>query len=198
MTPLVWAILLLIVALALIFIEVFIPSGGLIGVLAALATVGAIVLAFMSGWKAGVVMLLCTMATVPIVVVAAIKTLPHTPMGKRVLLGPEDAGQTQSSGEGPRKLQDWIGRVGVAKTKMLPSGAVVIDGETVDAVSEGMAIEPGQTVRVADVRGNRIVVRIDEKATVEITKPTVNAATGDPLEQPAELLGLESLDDPVV
>ena len=42
---------------------------------------------------------------------------------------------------------------------MLPSGAVAFEELTVDAVSEGMAIEAGQKVRVVDVRGNRVVVR---------------------------------------
>ena len=59
--------------------------------------------------------------------------------------------------EDPRRA--LMGRVGVARTKMLPSGAVEIDGQMIDAVTQGQAIEPGTYVVVSEVRANRVVVR---------------------------------------
>jgi hypothetical protein len=72
---------------------------------------------------------------------------------------------------------------------MLPSGIVVVDGESLDAVSEGMAIDPGQAVRVTAVRTNRIVVRLEEDL------PGPAPAAGDVLSQPAATIGLNILDD---
>ena len=72
----------------------------------------------------------------------------------------------------------------------------MIDGETLDAVSEGMVIEPEQPVYVVDVRGNRIVVRLDDR--LNESQSSDDGALGDDLlSQPAESLGLESLEDPL-
>ena len=72
---------------------------------------------------------------------------------------------------------------------MLPSGAVVIDGRTIDALSEGTPIEAGQRVRVIEVRGNRVVVRLAEGEQ--------GPPSDDVLSQPIETLGLDSLEDPL-
>ena len=85
-----------------------------------------------------------------------------------------------------------VGRVGTARSKMLPSGAVLIDGQLFDAVSQGMAIDPGQHVVVMEVRGNRVVVRPandDERPDEQHPEQL--------LSRPIEELGLESLDDPL-
>jgi membrane-bound ClpP family serine protease len=70
---------------------------------------------------------------------------------------------------------------------MLPSGAVTIDGRTINAVSEGVPIDAGQRVRVIDVHGNRVVVR-----------PVDDASAGpDSLSRPIEAVGLDPFDDPL-
>ena len=99
------------------------------------------------------------------------------------------------------------GRVGVAKTKMLPSGAIIIDGTAYDAISDGMPIDPGEPVRVISVRANRVLVR---PATVQEAlenaapgatpppAPSAIAAAGAPAsaDEPADLLSrpLEEMD----
>jgi len=79
---------------------------------------------------------------------------------------------------------------------MLPSGSVTIDGKTHDAVTEGMPIEPGQSIRVVDVRTNRIVVRPTSEQPPEV-RPANSLAADDPLSQPIDALGLEGLDEPL-
>ena len=76
---------------------------------------------------------------------------------------------------------------------MLPSGAVEIDGQMVDAVSQGQAIEPGQNVVVMEVRANRVVVR----PAKENERPGRPTSTADLLSRPIEELGIESLEDPL-
>jgi membrane protein implicated in regulation of membrane protease activity len=88
-----------------------------------------------------------------------------------------------------RRLKELVGQVGRAKSKMLPSGAVEIGGRTVDALSEGMAVDPGQMVRVIEVRGTRVVVR-----PVEAEAPA--AADGD-LARPIDTVGLNPFEDPL-
>ena len=92
-----------------------------------------------------------------------------------------------------RGLGELIGRRGTAKTKMLPSGTVLIDGRSYDAFSEGMPIEPNQTIQVVDVRTNRIVVRPAEGEPPPVDIETSN----DILSQPIDSLGLNDIDEPL-
>ena len=58
-----------------------------------------------------------------------------------------------------RGLRELVGRTGQARSKMLPSGAILIDGRTIDAYTEGVPIEAGQRVIVLDVHGTNVLVR---------------------------------------
>lgn len=54
---------------------------------------------------------------------------------------------------------DLIGKIGTTKTPLRPSGTVVIDGERIDAVAEGVFIMAGKEVAIVKTEGARIVVR---------------------------------------
>jgi len=157
--PWVWAVILLAIGLSLAILEVFLPSGGLIGFLSAATIIAAVVLAFRQGSIVGLAVLSGTLVAVPVVVALALKFWPDTPMGQRMLLQPPESDEILPDVPRQRQLKALIGRLGHAKSKMLPSGAVTIDGHTIDALSEGIPIEIGQRVRVIEVRGNRVVVR---------------------------------------
>ena len=79
---------------------------------------------------------------------------------------------------------------------MLPSGAVIIDGRTYDAVTEGIPLEEGQAIIVVDVRTNRIVVRPSDEQPAKTT-PVAPFASDDPLSQPVDTLGIDGLDEPL-
>src|SRR5688500_1192842 len=86
MDPLVWAGLLLLLGLALVMTEVFVPSGGILGVLALTSIVVAIVLAFLqSGALAGFLFVLVSLVAVPTILFLAFQWLPETAVGKRLL-----------------------------------------------------------------------------------------------------------------
>ena len=92
--------------------------------------------------------------------------------------------------EDPRRA--LIGRVGVARSKMLPSGAVEIDGQMIDAVTQGQAIEPGTYVVVS--RCGRIAWSCGPAGKDQ--RPS-HQNPNDVLSRPIEELGIESLDDPL-
>jgi membrane-bound ClpP family serine protease len=187
-----WAILLLLVGCALVVLEVFIPSGGIISILSGVAFITAILVASWEGPTTGpvtgFVFAAITLFAVPTLVAVAFKYWPKTRMGKAFLgelpredeVAPEDSRRT------------LIGRVGVARSKMLPSGAVEIDGQMIDAVSQGQAIEPGAYVVVVEVRANRVVVR----AAGKDQRPS-HPNPKDILSRPIDELGIESLGDPL-
>ncbi len=187
--PLVWSILLMLVGCVVLVLEVFIPSGGLLSVLSAAAFIGSIIIAFERGPMTGFSFLMTTVVAVPVVIVLAFHFWPKTRIGK-AFLG-ELPTEADVLPDDPRR--ELLGRVGVTRSKMLPSGAVEIEGHMVDAITRGKAIEPGQYVVVTEVRANRVVVR-PAKPDERPGKPISNA---DPLSRPIEELGLESLDDPL-
>ena len=189
MDPIAWAIVLIVIGCALVVLEVFIPSGGLISFLATLALLGGLVMAFRHDAATGLGFLVLTVIAVPTVVGLAFKYWPRTPMGK-AFLG-ELAHEGDMVPDDPRR--ELVGRVGIAKSKMLPSGAIQIDGKTIDAISQGMAIEPEQAVVVVEVKGNRVMVRLaDEEETNRAA-----VVSDDLLSKSIDELGLESLEDPL-
>jgi membrane-bound serine protease (ClpP class) len=86
-----------------------------------------------------------------------------------------------------------VGKVGVAQSMMLPSGAVLIDGQLIDAVSQGLAIDPGQPVVVVEVKANRVMVRPARPHEVR----TADLRPDDLLSRPIQDFGIESLDEPL-
>ncbi|HVT27954.1 MAG TPA: NfeD family protein, partial [Lacipirellulaceae bacterium] len=166
--------------------------GGIISILAAIAFITSILIASWegptTGPATGFIFAAITVLAVPSLVAVAFKYWPKTRMGKAFLgeLPRED----EVLPEDPRRA--LLGRVGVARSKMLPSGAVEIDGQMIDAVSQGQAIEPGTYVVVVEVRANRVVVRPagkDQRPTQRDPK--------DILSRPIDELGIESFEDPL-
>ena len=189
MEPLVWSTLLLLLGLTLVMAEVFVPSGGILGLLAITSLLASVSLAFYhEGAQVGLVFLTVTAVLVPSALVLAFRYWPQTPMGRRILLDVPRGEEVLPDTPERRTLRQLVGKLGVAKTVMLPSGAIVIDGRTIDALSEGMPIEAGQQVRVIEVHGNRVVVRPSDGPS---------PSSEDVLSQPIESLGLDSLEDPL-
>jgi membrane-bound serine protease (ClpP class) len=187
--PLTWAIILLLVGCALVVLEVFIPSGGILGLLSGLSILASVIFAFRRDVTSGMVLLLIALLAVPSVLALAFKIWPMTPLGKAFL------------GELPREedlkpvdtRRELVGRWGVARSKMLPSGSVLVDGQWLDAVAQGDAVEPGEPVIVVEVRGNRVVVRRADPDEV----PGETARPQDLLSKPIDQLGLEEFDEPI-
>jgi membrane-bound serine protease (ClpP class) len=191
MDPLVWSVLLLFLGLALVCVEVFVPSGGMLGFLAILSLMTGIILAFYHrGAEVGFLFLTVTAVAVPAALVLAFRYWPKTPMGRRLLLDVPSGEEVLPDSPRRQQLKQLVGKVGVAKSLMMPSGAVTIEGHTIDAMSEGIPIDAGQRVRVIEVRGTRVLVR-----PLDDSEPAT--AGDDVLSQPIETLGLDSLDDPL-
>jgi len=187
--PLTLAVLCLLLGCALIVLEVFIPSGGILSFFSVVAIVASLAVAFRRDTTTGLAFLVMTVIAVPSVVALAFKYWPLTPMGK-AFLG-ELLSEEESQPDDPRR--ELVGRVGIAKSTMLPSGAILIDDQLIDAISQGAAIESGRAIVVVEVKGNRVVVRQadDEEARQATIDPS------EMLAKPIEELGLESLEDPL-
>ena len=93
-----------------------------------------------------------------IVGVALIRAmLPHVPLFRGLAMETPDPATIDTK----ERLADFAnleGRQGVATTPLRPSGKARFDEQIVAVVSDGTSIGAGEAVRVAEVRGNRIVV----------------------------------------
>lgn len=180
-------ILLLLLFLFLFTLEFFIPSGGIIGIAAGAVLIAAIVVAFLHSFTLGMVTLLAGMVLVPLAFAIMVRVWPRTSIGKNILAAPVVAEKRATHAE-------WLNRVGVAKTNLLPSGLIEIDGKRLDAISTGVPIDQGTVIEVVSVHGNKIHVRPTDKA-LPSRQPA--AAEMPTLETPVESLGLDDLTEPL-
>lgn len=187
--PIGWAIVLLVVGCGFLILEVFIPSGGLLSFFAFVALVASMIVAFNRNLTTGLSFMAIALLAVPLAVGVAFMLWPKTPMGKAIL--GELPSEEETRPDDPRRA--LVGRVGVAQSLMLPSGAILIDGKLIDAVSQGIAIDPGQPVVVVEVKANRVMVRPAGAAETQAAA----FESDDVLSRPIEEFGFDSLEDPL-
>jgi hypothetical protein len=111
MTALVWVVVLLVVGLVVMVLEVFLPSGGILGFLSLTAIVAAIATAFLElGATAGFVVLAVATVVVPVVLALAFRWFPDTPLGRRVLPPPPEPFDVAPAAARRRELEKLVGR----------------------------------------------------------------------------------------
>lgn len=187
---------LLILFVVLLVGEFFIPSAGTVGFAAAVAAVSSIVIAFTHSTTAGFIFLTAVAVATPLILYGVILYWPHTTIGRLILN--RRPGQTDEPTESRLKTgerrKDLVGRVGVAKTNLLPSGLVVIEGKRLDAVSDGSPIDAGTDVVVVSVVAGKLRVRIASRADLQPEQVEVERRS-EAIETTLASLDLDDLDD---
>lgn len=160
-----WALILILLGLTLLIMEVFLPSGGLLLILALTSLVSGVTMIFFTpesdggGTQTGLVAILGLFVAIPLLIGIAFYFWPYTPFGKRMLLkGPtEDANLSQT----PQalELEQFRGHVGKTLTPHQPSGTTLISGKRLDSITEGMFIDANQMVKVINIRDRYLVIR---------------------------------------
>jgi membrane-bound serine protease (ClpP class) len=135
--------------LVFLVLEVFVPSGGILGILSLGSTAFGIYGLFHQGHTiVAVLTMLFFIAFFLAMVKVMIRRLRFT-----TALTPG----TSSSVD--RRIADLVGREGVTLTALRPAGMALIEGRKVDVVTLGDFIEKDAPIRVVDNSGNRVVVR---------------------------------------
>lgn len=153
-----WGIILLVGSLALVILEVFVPSAGLISLLAAAVGIGGLACLYKYDWMWGLIATLVMLILAPLTFFAGMNVMPSTPMGKRMLFGEEGEDRPAISDE-PNVLAAMVGKSGEAVTDLRPVGMVRVDGVRLQARSETALIQAGASIRVTGVDGPVIKVR---------------------------------------
>lgn len=150
-----WPIVLFVLGLVLIVLEFLFPSLGALGAAAAISLIAAVAWAFSQDVSFGLNLLVASAIGVPVAILAGMKLLPKSPLGK-VLVNP-GATFTEPGAVDPRDAS-LLGQEGVVDSLLRPAGVAIFDGRRVDVVSRGEAIEAGTRVKVIELAGNRVVV----------------------------------------
>lgn len=189
MPPIAVSIILVLAGFACIFLELLLPSAGIIALVSGTLLVSGIVVGFSAGTLPGMIIMGVTIIALPIVVMFLIQIWPNTPIGRRLFSALPTKEEVEPDQDRLNSLESLVGRNGISRSKLLPAGSITIDGKHYDAVSDGLPIEKDQKITVVSVKAQRIFVR-----------PMIQAATergANSLDQSIESLGLESIDDPL-
>lgn len=158
-----WAIILLILGLGFLILEILIPSGGILGTITAVLMVSSISCAWTAWYSKTPVafwaFLAVLAAGIPASIFGALKALPYTPLAGTVLLKPPKADELTPFQQEISKLRELVGQLGTTVTVLNPSGIVIVAGERLQALTQGMMIAAQASVVVIDVRGVNLVVR---------------------------------------
>ena len=166
MSPVVWVAALFLVGIGVIVLEVFVPSGGVLGFVSVAAIIAAIATAFLElGVGAGTAMIALSVVVVPVILGLAFRWFPETPLGRRVLPAPPEAADVVPDAPRRRRARDLVGQRGRTTSDLLPWGTVEVGSESLDGVSEGGPIDAGSEIIVVAAQGAAVVVRPAPVAT---------------------------------
>jgi len=162
---LLWGFGLFAIAALLLVLEVFIPSGGIIGGMSLVAALAGVVVFWRYSATWGLASLLAVLVLTPAAVAFAFKVWPHTPIGRLMILGdPLEAEQEAMERAEASRLERaerdaLLNQEGVALTDLRPGGTIRVGKERFDALAEGPTIESGEKVRVVGFETGQVKVR---------------------------------------
>ncbi len=177
-TQLLWPVACLVAGLLLLIIEVFVPSGGVIGFLSVGLLIFSLWQAFAISTSVGAIFLLVLVFLLPLTLALAIRIWPKTPLGKWLFLKPPLQEDVKSAISGPR-LDHLIGQIGRAITPLRPSGLVDFDGRRLDALAEEGLIPKGAIIRAVHIRGSQLVVRAATLPAIDESVPSMDELTSN-------------------
>ena len=157
---LVWGVVLMAVAVALFFVEVFLPTGGVVGGLSGAAAIAGVVMLFRVDSTLGLIAALLCLLALPFMMVFALKVWPDTPFARWVTLENEEADEAPSvRGDEPAsEAGPAVGDTGKTLTPLFPVGTCLLGGRRRECLARRGTIDAGAEVRVVRVKDNEVYV----------------------------------------
>ncbi len=154
-----FAIIVFLFGVLMLMVEIFVPGFGVFGIAGILGIFGSIIMASSSAYQA-LISILIALIVSSIIIALIIKYLPKRNLSKTLFLG---TNLTKESGfVSSKEVVAYIGMTAKTLTFLRPSGKIEIDGQMLDAISEGRYIEKDKIVVVLSVEGSRIIVKEKE------------------------------------
>lgn len=152
----VWALIAFGIAIVLVILEAFLPSGGIMGGLAGVCAIVGIALFFGFDTTWGLVSMAFTFLSLPFILAGMIWIWPSTPIGRALTLKDEPRAENAGDNDGPAIE---VGATGEALTDLRPVGACKLGGKRTDCFAIAGVIEKGSAVKVVGVEGSTIRVK---------------------------------------
>lgn len=153
------ALLFFVLAAVLAFVDLFLPTGGILSILGGISAVACVTFAFQHSILAGTIAVVMVVAAAPLLFAMAVKIWPMTPIGKRVLLKQPEKKSGQLVATEIADARELIGRELVLDASIFPSGIAELDGKSIRVTAEGGYLEAETQVRLVDYRDREYVVR---------------------------------------
>ena len=150
MDPLALILIFMAVGLGLIVAELFIPSGGILGIAAAGFIVAAVISAFFISPWAGLGLLLTILFLTPFVFSLVMRVWKNSRAGRAVIL----TGTTPT----PEKPRAQLDSVGTTTSALRPMGEAQFGNLTFEVIAELGSLDRGTRVRVVDYRQDGVAV----------------------------------------
>ena len=148
-------IILQLVGILVVIAEIIIPSGGILGILAAGLFGYSLYIVFSQvSATSGMVFVMADLVIIPVLVYIGIKVLAKSPVTLRTRLSKTDGVTSQDTAQNA-----FLGMEGRTVTDLRPSGVAIIDRQRVDVVTRGEYLEKETDIVVTAVRGNQIIVK---------------------------------------
>lgn len=210
------ALLLYVVAVVLVILDLFLPTGGLLSLLAAISAVASVMFAFRESANSGAIVLLMVLMTVPALVALAVRIWPKTPIGRRVILGgAEPPEESEAELREKQRIEGLLGSVITVDADLMPSGSARIGGVMANVIAESGYIEAGQNCELVAFRERQFILRPTTRSPREpegsqsrsqdsdFGPTSLDAPSGEPvaeegeslLDLPVEQFGLDAFDE---
>lgn len=152
-----WGVIIIFLAgIALLLIEATIPGFGIPGIGGLVCIIASIILTTGSIEKAIFSLSIAIILTV-ILTVVLIKYGQKSPYLDKIVLRTKQ--KNEKGYVGVESKIEYLGKEGIAISLLRPAGIIEIEGNRIDAVSEGAFIEKGAKIKVIKVEGLKVIVR---------------------------------------
>jgi len=159
MKQLLWPILLQVALFAVIFVEIFIPSGGLLFLVSlALLVASWVQIVALDNTTLLQIFLAIDLVGIPLLLWWGLRMLDRSPLAH---------GQSLEVTEGYQANPDlpsaWVGRTVRTLGPLRPMGQIEIDGVVVEAASNGEFIEAATQVRILAINAQIVIVQTENQ-----------------------------------
>jgi len=143
------------IGILVVIAEIFIPSFGLLTVIALAVFSYSLYLAFTTlSSTAGGVMAVLDLTLVPVLILYGMKILAKSPLALRQELSKRQGVVSQG-----KEVEAYLHMKGISVTDLRPAGMAEINKKRLDVVTDGEYIEANTPIVVTGVTGNRIIVQ---------------------------------------
>lgn len=152
-----WSVILFAIGLIFLIIEIFVPGFGIFGVSGIIMILVGIVFAAPTMGQ-GILTLGIAVSATAILIPILYKLLGGPKLFRRLVLHESETIERGYVNLTDSTLSELLGKSGETITPLRPAGIIVVEGERLDAISEGTYVPTGVKIRIVKIQGTKIVV----------------------------------------